>query len=169
VASQKAVEACRDVMASVAAGVAVLTLVDADGQRHGMTISSLTPVSADPPSILVCVGGAASSRPFLVEGQRFGLSVLAAGQDAQSMGFAFGAEDPFEVFAWTPAGDGSPILDEAAAHLICEVERVVDHHDTAVVLAGVVDGAVVKDEALVYWRVRYFDEKLGEASDGQSI
>lgn len=169
-ASHNAVEVCRDVMESVAASVAVLTLVDGEGQRHGMTISSLTPVSADPPSVLVCVGGAASSRPFLVEGQRFGLSVLSAGQQAHSMGFAFGAEDPFETFGWTPATDGTPILDGAAAHLICDVERVVDHHGTAVVLAGVVAGGVTKNEVLVYWKTRYFDQILVEdGGDGQFI
>ena len=34
-------------------------------------ISSLTPVSADPPSVLMCIGGGASSRPAMVEGQTF--------------------------------------------------------------------------------------------------
>jgi len=151
-----AVEACREVMAAVAAGVAVMTLVDAVGKPHGMTISSLTPVSADPPSVLICVGGAASSRPFLVEGQRFCANVLAADQMAQSMGFAFGEDDPFTTFGWTPAEDGSPVLEGTAGHLVCEVERVVEHHGTAVVLAAVIDGAVTKDEALVYWKTDYY-------------
>ena len=151
-----AVEACREVMAAVAAGVAVMTLVDAVGKPHGMTISSLTPVSADPPSVLICVGGAASSRPFLVEGQRFCANVLAADQMAQSIGFAFGEDDPFTTFGWRPAEDGSPVLEGTAGHLVCEVERVVEHHGTAVVLAAVIDGAVTKDEALVYWKTDYY-------------
>jgi len=143
-------------MAAVAAGIAVLTLIDADGERHGMTISSLTPVSADPPSVLMCVGAGASSRRHLVEGQQMAVSVLAGDQVAQSNGFAFGDADPFVTFPWGTQGDGPPVLDGAAGHLICEVERVVEHHDTAVVLAGVVDGAVTKDEALVYWNSKYF-------------
>jgi flavin reductase (DIM6/NTAB) family NADH-FMN oxidoreductase RutF len=154
--NENAVEACREVMAAVAAGVAVMTLVDADGEPHGMTISSLTPVSADPPSVLVCVGGAASSRPYLAEGQRFCANVLAADQVAQSMGFAFGEADPFATFGWTPAEDGTPVLEGTAAQLMCEVERVVDHHGTGVVLAAVISGAVARDEALVYWKTAYY-------------
>jgi flavin reductase (DIM6/NTAB) family NADH-FMN oxidoreductase RutF len=145
-------------MAAVAAGVAVMTLADADGEPRGMTISSLTPVSADPPSVLMCVGGAASSRPYLVKGQRFCANVLAADQVAQSMGFAFGEDDPFVTFGWTPAEDGTPVLDGTAAHLLCEVERVVDHHGTAVVLAAAIGGAVAKDEALVYWNTAYYGD-----------
>jgi len=156
VKDDSAVEACREVMAAVAAGVAVMTLADADGELRGMTISSLTPVSADPPSVLICVGGAASSRPHLVKGQRFCANVLAADQVAQSMGFAFGEDDPFVTFGWTPAEDGTPVLDGTAAHLLCEVERVVDHHGTAVVLAAAIGGAVTKDEALVYWNTAYY-------------
>jgi flavin reductase (DIM6/NTAB) family NADH-FMN oxidoreductase RutF len=154
--NENPVEACRQVMAAVAAGVAVMTLVDADGVLHGMTISSLTPVSADPPSVLLCVGGAASSRPYLVAGQRFCANVLAADQVAQSMGFAFGEDDPFATFGWTPAEDGTPVLDGTSGHLLCEVERVVDHHGTGVVLAAVIDGTVTKDEALVYWKTAYY-------------
>lgn len=156
--SDNAVEVCREVMAGVPAGIAVMTLVDADGVNHGMTISSLTSVSADPPSVLICVGGAASSRPFLVEGQRFCANVLAADQVALSMGFAFGEDDPFSTFRWTPSADGAPVLEGTAAHILCEVERVVDHHETAVVLAGVIDGSVTRDDALVYWKTAYYGE-----------
>jgi flavin reductase (DIM6/NTAB) family NADH-FMN oxidoreductase RutF len=150
------VEVTSEVMGRVAAGVAVMTLVDDDGVRRGMTISSLTPVSSDPPSVLVCVGGAASSRPALVEGRVVCMNVLAADQVPVSIGFAWGEDDPFSVFDWTPAADGIPVLSDTTAHLLCRVVGVVEHHGTAVVLADVLDGAVHADEALVYWRKQYF-------------
>jgi len=130
-----AVDLCQQVMDGVPTGVAVMTLVDSDGVPHGMTISSLTTVSADPPSVLMCIGGAASSRPFPVEGQRFCANLLASDQALQSADFAYGAEDPFEVHDWTPADDGTPILADTAAHLLYDVERVVEHHGVGVVLA----------------------------------
>jgi len=158
--SPELIQLCADAMGAVPSGVAVMTLVDADGGLHGMTISSLTPVSSDPPSVLMCVGGSASSRPFLVEGQRLCANILAADQAAQSMGFAFGDDDPFEVFEWAPADDGTPILADTAAHLLCEVERVVDHHDTGVVLAAVQGGSIDKDETLVYRNKAYFGDLI---------
>lgn len=150
------VDLAREITGRVAAGIAVMTLVDDQGVRRGMTISSLTPVSADPPSVLMCIGGAASARPALIEGRAFCANVLAADQAKVSMGFAWGDADPFEVFSWRPAADGTPILDDTAAHLLCRVERVVEHHGTAVVLAAVEGGGVDRDEALVYWRKTYF-------------
>jgi flavin reductase (DIM6/NTAB) family NADH-FMN oxidoreductase RutF len=151
-----AVDLCQQVMDGVPTGVAVMTLVDSDGVPHGMTISSLTTVSADPPSVLMCIGGAASSRPFLVEGQRFCANLLASDQALQSADFAYGDEDPFEVHQWTPADDGTPILADTAAHLLCDVERVVDHHGVGVVLAAVVGGALDKDETLAYRNKTYY-------------
>jgi len=153
---EQVIELCRRVMDGVPTGVAVMTLIDSDGAPHGMTISSLTTVSADPPSVLMCIGGAASSRPYLVEGQRFCANLLAADQTVQSADFAYGAEDPFEVHDWTSADDGTPILADTAAHLLCDVERVVDHHGIGVVLAAVVGGALDKDEALVYRNRTYY-------------
>ncbi len=153
-------ELCAEVMAAMPSGVAVMTLVDDAGGLHGMTISSLTPVSSEPPSVLMCVGGSASSRPFLIEGQRLCANILAADQAAHSMGFAFGDDDPFEVFEWSSDEDGTPILANTAAHLLCEVERVVDYHETAVVLAAVRGGSVDKDETLVYRNKSYFGDLI---------
>ena len=155
-AAEALVDLTAAVMDRVAAGVAVMTLVDAAGVRRGMTISSLTPVSADPPSVLMCVGGKASSRPAMVEGQTFCANILAADQVGHSVGFAWGEADPFDVFEWSSAVDGTPVLAGTVAHLLCEIERVVEHHETAVVLAKPIGGVVHKDEALVYWTKRYF-------------
>ncbi|MEO7653326.1 MAG: flavin reductase family protein, partial [Bryobacteraceae bacterium] len=38
-----------------ATGVTVLTVLDAKGSPHGMTVNSFTSVSLDPPLILVCI------------------------------------------------------------------------------------------------------------------
>ena len=153
---EELVDLSAEVMNRVAAGVAVVTLVDSAGIRRGMTISSLTPVSSDPPSVLMCIGGKASARPHFVAGRTICANVLASDQVPQSNGFAFGDADPFEVFEWSPTEDGTPVLAGTTAYLLCEVERVVDHHDTGVVLAKVTGGAVSADDSLVYWRRKYF-------------
>jgi len=148
----------REVMSRVVSAVAVLTQVDDDGVLQGMTITSLSSVAAEPPSVLVCVANTAASRASLMDGQSFCVNILAADQAPQSVGFAWGDEDPFEVFEWSPAADGTPVLAGTAAHLLCEVERVVEHHGTAVVLAKVTAGAVHKDEVLAYWRRQYYGD-----------
>jgi flavin reductase (DIM6/NTAB) family NADH-FMN oxidoreductase RutF len=157
------VEACKEVMSTVASGVAVLTFADDLGAMRGMTISSLTPVSADPPSVLMCIGGRASCLPSLKVGRVVVANVLGADQGAMSAGFAYGDDDPFTLFPWTRGGDGPPILDEAPAFLVGSVERIVEHHGTAVVLVGVLGGEVRHPDALVYWRKAYHRaQPLGE-------
>ena len=149
------VEACKEVMSTVASGVAVLTFADDAGALRGMTISSLTPVSADPPSVLMCIGEKASCLPALVVGRVFAVNVLGADQAAASAGFAYGEADPFTVFPWTRNAGGPPLLDDAPAFLVGEVERIVEHHGTAVVLAAVRAGEVRRPDSLVYWRKTY--------------
>jgi len=150
------VELCSKVMDGMPNGIAVMTLVDPDGHPHGMTISSLAPLSVDPPTVMMRIGQASSSRPFLVPGRQVCANVLASDQSLQSMGFAYGSEDPFTVFAWEPTTDGTPVLSATAAHLLCQVERVIDHHDVSVVFAEVVGGSLDKDDTLAYRNRTYF-------------
>lgn len=156
--SQRLVELYDDLMADVPSGVQVLTLHDESGSPRGMTVSSLTPVVADPPSVLVCIGAAASMRPALVEGIPVALSFLSPHQRVHSMGFAFGDDDPFDVFAWSDGDNGAPVLDDAAGHLLGNIERVVEHHGTAVTFIAVTGGDVRPEAgALVYWQGAYFE------------
>jgi flavin reductase (NADH) len=143
-------------MAAVPSGVQIFTLVDDEGMPRGMTVSSLTPVSSDPPSVLVCIGGAASMRPAVTQGRSVCLSFLGPDQVDLSTGFAYAEERPFEVFAWAPGVDGVPEIEGAVAHLRGVIERVVDHHDTAVTLIGLRGGSVAGKDALVYWKKGYF-------------
>lgn len=151
-------EACVEVMSRVAASVAVLTLEDPDGTKRGMTITSLSSVSSEPPAVVVCVGEGASSHPFMVPGQRFGVNLLGADQVDYSIGFSWAkSDDPFGDFPWK-VSSGAPVLSEAAAHFVCEVEQVSQYHGSAVVMAKVVDCRIHKDETLVYWRRTYYGD-----------
>jgi hypothetical protein len=57
--------------------------------------------------------------------------------------------DKDAVEIWSPAPDGTPVLAGTAAHLLCTVERVAQHHGTYVLMAGVDGGSLDRDEALV--------------------
>jgi flavin reductase (DIM6/NTAB) family NADH-FMN oxidoreductase RutF len=148
-------QVCSSVMERVPHGVAVLTLVDDAGVHRGMTVSSLTSASAEPPSVLVCIRTKASMHPFLKPGRRVGISVLGPDQSKVSNGFAYGADDPFAVFGWHHDG-GVPVVDGTMGHLVGTIDRVVDNHDTSVVIVAVSDGAITGDAALVHWNRGYY-------------
>ena len=55
----------------------------------------------------------------------------------------------------------SPLRDAMTGHLLGTVERVVRHHQTAIVLIGVTGGSVAIDNGtLVYWKKSYFGEMV---------
>jgi flavin reductase (DIM6/NTAB) family NADH-FMN oxidoreductase RutF len=120
-----------------------------------MTISSLTPVCPDPPTVLMVIGGRASCLPALVPGRVFAANVLGAKQFAVSAAFAFGEADPFQLYQWSRLDDGPPVLDEAPAYLLGRVDRLVPHAGSVVVLCDVVGGEVRRPDALAYWRKAY--------------
>lgn len=148
-------QVCAEVMERVAHGIAVFTLVDDAGGRRGMTVSSLTSASAEPPSVLMCIRTKASMHPFLTKGRRVGISLLAPDQSAVSNGFAFGEADPFAVFPWHEE-QGVPIVEGSAAHLVGTIDRTIDNHDTSVVIVAIEAGAVTGDATLVYRARGYY-------------
>jgi flavin reductase (DIM6/NTAB) family NADH-FMN oxidoreductase RutF len=131
-------------------------MYDDEGTPHGMTVSSLTPVVADPPTALVCIGEQASMRPLLTEGRPLCLSFLGPEQVPQSMGFAFGEDDPFAVFGWSDGANGAPALDGAVAHLFGSIDRVVEHDGTSVTMIRLETGDIHSAHSLVYWKQAYF-------------
>ena len=121
-----------------------------------MTVSSLSSVSAEPPSVLFCIGPNASMKSTFVPGRDVCINILSGEQANHSVGFAYGEERPFDVFEWSPAENGAPLLAGCAAHLLGRVQRIEMQHGTSVVLTDVTGGAVDTDDALLYWHQAYF-------------
>ena len=71
------------------AGVAVVT-VEADGERIGLTLGTLVSLSLDPPLVGFAVRKDAALHELLRRARTFGVSLLAAGQEALAQHFARG-------------------------------------------------------------------------------
>jgi len=130
----------RDVMGRFATGVAVITGVAPDGTPFGFTANALTSVSLEPLLVLVCVGRDSSSLPALREAGRFGVSVLARGDERLARRFA--SEEPNLRFKGIdlrsdPAASHPPILQRALAWLDCDLWREIDAGDHVVVFGEV--------------------------------
>ena len=69
----------RSAMRDLASGVSVIT-VGRGEDRTGMTATSLTSLSVDPPSILICVNRSSSTWPALQAHRHFGVNLLRASQ-----------------------------------------------------------------------------------------
>jgi flavin reductase (DIM6/NTAB) family NADH-FMN oxidoreductase RutF len=131
----------RRAMARCAAGVVVITTADGPS---GLTASSFTSVSADPPLVSFCVDRSASTSARLCDAETFTVNVLTEAQHDIASRFASHGVDRFAApTRWHPAPDGTPLLDAAAAYLHCRRHSVIplgDHWLVVGLLVGVGDG-----------------------------
>jgi flavin reductase ActVB len=144
-----------EVMASFPSGVAIVTTLAADGVPRGLTTTAVCSVSADPPTILVCVDLASRTLAALRASQRFVVNFVGEGRSELCRLFASKEEDKFEHVAWTTAPSGMPLLgDDVLAWADCATVHELEIGDHVVLVARV-DGGGVQPELeppLMYYR-----------------
>jgi flavin reductase (DIM6/NTAB) family NADH-FMN oxidoreductase RutF len=148
-------ERFRAVMGHFATGVAVVT-VDAPGGPQGMTANAIASLSLDPVLVLVCFDNGARTLPEVERAGRFGVNVLAAGQEHLARRFASKDAAKFAEVAHS-VHDGIPVLDGALAWVGCELERVVPGGDHTIGI-GAVQAAELGPpgtEPLIWFRGSY--------------
>lgn len=124
--------AMRRTMGRWLTGVAVVTTVDAEGEYHGGTISSLQSISLDPPILMFALNLGARTGEAIRESGRFGISILGSKQEAVARRFAVPGGERFEggEFEDSPTGI-LPVVQGALAQAACELHghQVVGDHD----------------------------------------
>lgn len=142
-----------------ATGVTVVTAERGPHLVHGMTANSFTSVSLDPLLILICVDEDAKMLPLIKRHKRFGVNILKENQRAISEYFAQ-KEESAEIerrlgidYRWT--ADGVPLLDDALAHLTCEVASSYNAGDHTIFIAEVARVEVFDGQPLLYFRGEY--------------
>jgi flavin reductase (DIM6/NTAB) family NADH-FMN oxidoreductase RutF len=149
----------RRVVGNFATGITVITAEREPGQVHGMTANSFTSVSLDPLLILVCIDHQARLLSFVEEQRRFGVSILKDSQQAVSEHFAKPLQDPEATkslgikFRWSSTG--IPLIDDALAHLACNVCARYPAGDHTVFLGEVESMDCNSGEPLLYHRGQY--------------
>ena len=108
----------RQAASRFATGVAVVTAAPLSGPV-GMTVSSLTSVSLQPPLLLVCLQRRSRSAAYFRDADHFGVNVLFAHQEKLSERFAKGIGDRFEGIPWSVGRTGVPLLGDALATFEC--------------------------------------------------
>jgi flavin reductase (DIM6/NTAB) family NADH-FMN oxidoreductase RutF len=148
----------RTVMGHFATGVAVITATSENG-AVGMTANAVCSLSLDPLLLLVCFDRSARTFAVVRETGRFGVNVLAAGQQDLAVLFASKAPEAAK-FAEVPhtVHDGIPVIEGTLAWVGCRLERLVDGGDHEIGI-GAVETAELADvrgaEPLVWYRGAY--------------
>ena len=131
--------AFRRTMGLFATGVTVIT-TRVNGDIHGMTASSVAPVSLDPLLVLVSIARRTRMYGIIHRAGKFAINILSEHQEELSRHFA-GAETglpPASLRFESGPDDGAPFIHDTLAAIRCRIEREVDVGDHVVVLGRVI-------------------------------
>jgi flavin reductase (DIM6/NTAB) family NADH-FMN oxidoreductase RutF len=127
-------------MRGLAGGVSVIT-VGRGRDITGMTVTSVSSLSVDPPTLIVSVNRASSSWEMLNRYRAFGVNILGADQldiaDRFSGKGGLKGAARFAGSDWVEAATGTPLLVDALAAIDCEVEEIIERHSHAIVIGRV--------------------------------
>lgn len=140
-----------------ASGVTVVTAQSVRYGVKGMTATSFSSVSLEPPQILVCINLAADTGEAIEDCGKFAVNVLTAAQQEVSNQFAGGSsqEERFANVSWHTGEFGMPLLDDALASLECSVVQQM-LAGTHKVIVGSVDKVYCRSgEPLLYYNSGY--------------
>jgi len=149
----------RGAMRHLTGGVSVIT-AGHDKDISGMTVTSVTSLSVDPPTLIVSINRDASSFPLIKKLKAFGVNILNADQLDIAERFAgkggLNGADRFAGAQWSAGVSGVPLLIGALAVLDCEVEEIIERHSHGIVVGRVRDiRRTARHAALAYWQGQY--------------
>ena len=120
--------------------VTSVTVVTTNGKagRRGATVSAFCSVSADPPTILVCLNGSSGIADAVAENGRFNVNILRADQEAIARRFA-GHDDGHVTDRFDNIDCGASDIPEITGSMIlcCEIQSLVPSTSHTIVIARV--------------------------------
>jgi flavin reductase (DIM6/NTAB) family NADH-FMN oxidoreductase RutF len=116
-----------------------------DGYLNAITVSSVTSISMDPPSLLICINKSARIHDTLKIGSEFCINLLNKDQEELSniCSDEDGYDERFNDKNWNTKG--VPFLANAQANIFCKVDKLSSYH-THTIVVGLVEDANYSDE-----------------------
>jgi flavin reductase (DIM6/NTAB) family NADH-FMN oxidoreductase RutF len=149
----------RSAMRHLAGGVSVIT-VGRGKNITGMTVTSVSSLSVDPPALIVSINRDSSSWPLLKRHGFFGVNILTADQIDIAERFTgkggLKGADRFAGAQWITGVSGVPLFVGTLAAIECEAEDIVERHSHAIVIGRVLGiQRSSRTAALAYWQGQY--------------
>lgn len=148
----------RQVMRRWTSGVTVVS-VNNHGLEHGMTVSSFTSVSLDPPLITISMMKGSRTLELITGSNSFAITILSSEQKEISTVFAgqiSDNEDRFAGFETERLASGSPVLKGGLAYLDCEVFDIYEFASNSLIIGEVIAADVGElGKPLLYFDQHY--------------
>lgn len=134
-----------------ATGVAVVTTVDSSGAGLGLTVTSFSSLSLNPPLVLFCLGRESGSYSALQQAPGFVVHLLGAEQQGISQRFAGTSDDKFSGLAFDVGRWGVPVLRGCLAVLVCQFQEGIPGGDHLIVVGEVLETQSGDSAPLLYF------------------
>jgi flavin reductase (DIM6/NTAB) family NADH-FMN oxidoreductase RutF len=155
-------EAFRLAFRRLAAGVSVVTALDADGQPVGFTATSLASLSADPPLASFNMAQTASSWRAIEQAEHVIIHIMGARNRAAAHTMSLDWQLRFRGDHWAPGPLGIPQLRNVPAWMLGRIVVRQPVEQAALVVVRIEDGGFGEpDEPLLYHQRQYW--RPGEA------
>lgn len=148
----------RQALGNWGTGVTIVATSGTDGKPYGLTVSSFTSVSLDPPLILVCLDNRISGLQAFKDSEKFGVSVL--GEDQADLSTLFAKKDsvrPAELYF--TGKTGVPLITGSVVGIECKNFAMYAGGDHQILVGGVeaveFGSATEGKEPLIYFRGKY--------------
>lgn len=139
-------------------GVAVVTAVNAEGLKVGITVNSFTSVSLDPPLVSVNLSKHIASYNDLVNAGHFTINILKKSQRQLSTQFAQAYSNKWENVAFYLNEYQAPVLECALATFECRHYSKFDAGDHAILVGQVLNFDVANEEMpLLFYKGGYHE------------
>ncbi len=156
----------RQVMRQFTTGITVVTTVKPDGSYYGITVSSFTSVSLNPPLVLICIDKKTEANNILPQSGFFCANILYEGQEYLSNRFAGREPDnltPFQDIPLHTEVTGAPVFEDSLGFTDCRITETYEGGDHTIFVAEVLktgisarldpDGQGI--DPLLYFRSNY--------------
>ena len=145
----------RAAMGMLPTGVTVVSATGPDGPA-GATANAVSSLSIEPMLMLACLDRGSRTLLAVQAANRFGVSVLHAGQQEIARAFATKAPvaDKWEGIGWSDR-DGIPAIEGALAFIACDLRDVIAGGDHVIVTGEVSDLEANGGDPLVFHRGEY--------------
>ena len=128
----------RQSMRRLASAVSIVAC-ECDEDWFGLSATSVTSLSMEPPSLLVCLNRSASLTPMLHQDKPFSVNLL--DRRHQNVSNAFGSSslraERFRDGGWQLSERGVPVMAEAIASIECDVGKLVEYGSHIIVIGEV--------------------------------
>jgi 3-hydroxy-9,10-secoandrosta-1,3,5(10)-triene-9,17-dione monooxygenase reductase component len=154
------VKAFRNALGQFATGVTVVTAVDAEGRKVGMTANSFSSVSLEPMLVLWSIARTSKSFQDFVSADHFAIHILNAQQKELSTQFASNCDDRFDGVPHDTGVADIPLLKDFSAVFQCQTEHQYDGGDHVIIVGRVLEFENRGTAPLIFHAGRYADIDL---------